>query len=50
MLEKPDSVIWEILLVESGIYEIFACGIRDPVFWNPFYSAKNPVSTLTFGV
>ena len=32
------------LLVESGILEIFAGGIRNPGPWNPEYSCRNPES------
>ena len=29
---------------ESGIWEIFACGIRNPGLWIPEYSSRNPKS------
>ena len=32
------------LLMESGIRENFACGIRNPGVWNPEYSSTNPES------
>ena len=31
-------------VTESGICEKFACGIRNPGFWSPEYSSKNPDS------
>ena len=34
MQENPDS----------GIQEIFAYGIRNPGFWNPEFSSRNPES------
>ena len=27
---------------DSGIREIFACGILNPALWNPEYSLRNP--------
>ena len=41
------------LLMESGIRENFACGIRNPGVWNPEYSSTNPEShnnPLTLGI
>ena len=29
---------------DSGIREIFACGIWNPGLWNPEYSSRNPES------
>ena len=29
-------------ITESGIWEKFACGIRNPGLWSPEYSSKNP--------
>ena len=34
----------KFLHLESGILEIFACGIRNPGPWNPEYRCRNPES------
>ena len=44
---------WTFLLMESGIRENFACGIRNPRVWNPEYTSTNPEShnnPLTIGI
>ena len=41
------------LIMESGIRENFACGIRNPGVWNPEYNSANPEShnnPLTIGI
>ena len=30
--------------LSKGIWEIFVCTIRNPGFWNPEYSSRNPES------
>ena len=34
----------KFLHLESGILEIFVCGIRNPGPWNPEYRSRNPES------
>ena len=36
----------KFLLMESGIWEIFPCGMENPALWNPEYSSRNPESHL----
>ena len=40
----PKSWILFFGVLESGIRENFACGIRNPELWNPKYSSRNPES------
>ena len=42
---KVDMFYPMLGILNSGIQEIFARGIRNPGLWNPKYSARNPSST-----
>ena len=42
---RPGKEIWNSdLPVEYRIRDIFCCVIRNPGFWNPEYSSRNPTN------
>ena len=47
---NPVAVLWLVFHyvgnLDSGIREIFVCGIRNPGLWNPKYSSRIPESHL----